>query len=121
MKIRGKRVFLSGPMTGFENHNVAAFAEAHALLKIAGAKYVYNPAIAYLNCESMYMKRSHGFFMRRCLHELTSVGLGDERPIYDFLVSLPGWQDSLGARTERTVAESCEIPCFELGEVLGDG
>jgi len=121
MKIRGKKVFLSGPMTGFENHNVAAFAEAHAQLKEAGARYVYNPAIAYLNCESMYMKRSHGFFMRRCLHELTSVDLGNERPMYDFLVSLPGWQDSLGACTERMVAESCEIQCIELDEVLGDG
>lgn len=108
-------------MTGFENYNVAAFAEAHALLKIAGAKYVYNPAIAYLNCESMYMKKSHGFFMRRCLHELTSVGLGNEKPKYDLLVSLPGWQDSLGATTERFVAEACEIPCLKLDEVLGDG
>ena len=126
MNIGGLRIFLSGPMTGYENHNVAAFANAHAQLKEAGAKVIYDPAIEYLMGNIRAESVASSFFMRRCVHELTDaldVRTASERELtkYDMLVSLPGWQDSAGATVERQVAESCGIRCYDLDKVLGNG
>lgn len=123
--VRGKRIFLSGPMTGHEHYNVTAFAEAHARLKEAGAAYVYNPTIGYL-CQKQEVAalKTHADYMTDCLHELTdrkkrTQGWEEVIPRrYDLLVSLPGWDDSEGAVTERTVAEACGIECCDLEEVF---
>lgn len=108
-KVKGKKVFLSGPMSGLPHYNVAAFAEAHAVMVEHGAFNVYDPAIAYLqSCET----HTHEYWMRECIRELTS-----DYPYYDVLVSLPGWQDSEGAKTERMVAMACGIKCVDLSEI----
>lgn len=44
--------------------------------------------------------------------EMACIGVGAK---YDLLVSLPGWEESDGARLERAVAEAIGIPCAELG------
>lgn len=118
--IKGKRVFLSGPMTGRYCLNVAAFATAHARLKEAGAHWVFDPAVAYLReTDDESGRRGHAEYMRRCLNELTRPTYGQkEGTEYDMLVSLPGWEGSDGARTERAVAEACGIECHELSEVV---
>lgn len=125
MNIRGKRIFLSGPMTGRCCYNVAAFATAHARLKEAGAGWVYNPAIAYLQEHGKRAEaKGHADYMADCLHELTrrmSVGLTNSEyaPMkYDLLVSIPGWEESAGARFEREAAQACGIATCDLGEVL---
>ena len=123
--VSGKRIFLSGPMEGIEHNNVAAFAEAHDYLKGAGADYVFNPAIGYL-CQSQRHARlrTHEDYMTDCIHELTdrrkrTQGWEDLIPCkYDMLVSLPGWEESRGASTERAVAVACGIECRDLAEVL---
>ena len=58
--------------------------------------------------------------MARSLRELLAERpwVGDEEPHYDLLVSLPGWQDSAGARLEREVAEAIGMEVHDLGEVL---
>lgn len=123
--VRGKRVFISGPMTGLDRYNVAAFAEAHADLREAGAREVFNPAISYLleHGERAEVK-GHADYMADCLHELTKRrhhGLALDRyaPMkYDLLVSLPGWRESLGARFERDAAQACGIEVRDLEEVF---
>lgn len=123
--IKGKRIFLSGPMTGRWLHNVSEFAEAHARLKQAGAKYVFNPAIGYL-CQRTETEqvKTHADYMTDCIHELTerkkrTQGWEDLIPRkYDLLVSLPGWEESDGAITERTVADACGIECVDYEEVF---
>ena len=123
--VRGKRVFLSGPMTGIEHYNAEAFMSANVVLKEAGAAYVYNPAIRYVQQRNEVAEaKTHADYMCDCIHELTdrrkrSQGWEEVVPMaYDMLVSLPGWQDSEGAVTERTVAEACGIPVYDLAEVL---
>ena len=113
--IKGKNVFLSGPMTGLEHYNVEAFAKAHAQLKELGAKHVYNPGISYLTSEK---KESHEYWMRRCVHEMT-YGYHDGAP-YDLVVQLKGWSKSEGCRTEAQVASACGIPCVTMKRVLKD-
>ena len=121
--VKGKNVFLSGPMSGLPFYNVAAFAEAHAKMRNAGAVRVYDPAIEYLRSEARNdAKMSHAYWMRRCINELTS---SDQTNIfsdggiahYDVLVSLPGWEDSAGATLERNVALACGMRVYDLEEV----
>lgn len=123
--VKGKRVFLSGPITGMPHHNVGAFAEAHDDLKVAGAEYVFNPALGYLcQRQGLATLKTHDDYMTDCIHELTdrrkrTQGWEDVIPRkYDMLVSLPGWEDSNGATKERVVAEACGIECHDLDEVI---
>ena len=110
VSVRGRHVFLSGPMSGISHYNVAAFADAHATVIEHGATHVYNPANEYLIRGMNDMV--HEYWMRKCLQAL----IGDV-PHYDVLVSLPGWEDSEGARTEREVAQACGIKCVDLSEI----
>ena len=43
-EIEGRAVYLSGPMTGREDWNRAAFAEAERACRDVGACHVFNPA-----------------------------------------------------------------------------
>ena len=122
MDLTGKRVFLSGPMTGQEHNNVSLFATAYAIVKKErGASFVYSPAQAWLNerneiCE----EKTHDMYMLDCIHELTRRDYTG-RPYYDLLVSLPDWHRSDGAAHERDVAEHCGIPCIDLQDLIVDG
>lgn len=112
--VKGKSVFLSGPMTGIEHFNVEAFAKAHAQLKELEAKDVYNPGISYLYAE----EHDHKYWMRRCVDELVQ-GRRYGAP-YDLVVQLKGWSKSEGCRTEAQVASACGIPCVTMKRVLKD-
>lgn len=112
----GKRVFISGPMTGYEDWNRAKFAETEAMLREAGAISVYNPAIDAPIGEDTH---SHSHWMLHTLSDLVCVVPGvsardNNRSFWDVLVLLPGWQNSSGARAEHEVAKVCGIDIFEL-------
>ena len=126
--VTDKMIFLSGPITGKEHNNVAAFAVATERLREAGAAYVYNPAHKSSNAHSE--KRSHMThkdYLLDTIHELTERKKRSQTwewvipRKYDMLVLLDGWQDSDGARMERAVALECGIPVYELFDVLGLG
>ena len=114
--ITGKKLYLSGPMTGIEDYNRAEFDGAVLDLLGAGADEVYDPAEHIDEYESL----SHETCMALSLRELIAERpwVEDIEPYYDMLVSLPGWQDSAGARLEREVAEAIGIEVHDLGEVL---
>lgn len=105
--VRGKNVFISGPMTGMAHYNVGKFVDSHAMLRDMGAVRVFDPAVEYL----LYAgpERTHDEWVRVCLHELTSAH-------YDVLVSLPGWEGSEGATAERGVAKACGMAILDLEE-----
>lgn len=125
-KVKYKRVFLSGPMTGQSCYNVAAFAEAHHRLIELGAADVYDPAVEYLTDPDPTHK-THEMYMQRCINELTRLSdvmtfeedgrLNRWSRSWDVLVSLPGWKDSEGARVEAEVAKAIGIEVCELGDV----
>ena len=119
MNLEGKNVFLSGGMSGYENYNAPAFADAHAIVRKLGARYVYNPAFMWLMQPlEEDATKTHAEYMRRCLNELTRVAYCQaDGGYYDLLVSLPNWKESEGASTERTVAQSCGIQCVDLEEL----
>ena len=115
MKINGLKVFISGPMSGYEHYDVGEFAKAHAICKEAGAEAIYDPAYEYLrNNESSV---SHELWLRRCISTLTMESRVSYKPFYDVLVQLPGWEDSEGAKTEAIVADACGIPRVALEDV----
>lgn len=118
----GKRVFISGPMTGMEGWNRAAFAGVRGALAGAGAADVMDPAGISAGDD----RHGHAHWMLWTLRELTSYSRperpgGDRRPYWDALVLLDGWEGSAGARTERAAAEACGIAIFEWRDVVGRG
>lgn len=122
MNLEGKRVFLSGPMTGCRHYNVAQFATAHAIVaKDRGAAHVFNPAQKWVNEREEFARgKTHEDYMLDCVHELTRRDFRG-KPYYDLLVSLPNWHMSEGAAHERDVAEHCGIECVDLETLVMDG
>lgn len=113
--VKGKRVFLSGPITGMPDYNREMFAEAERYLRGCGARWVYNPSKLSPMSDS---PKLHAEYMRETLHELT--GRSDTRGrngggnYYDVIVLLPGWKGSVGARMEMSVAETIGMEVIEL-------
>ena len=115
--VKGKRVFLSGPMSDDpDTYHLHDFADAHMALKKAGVREVYDPAIEWLGEEGPV--RTHEEYMRECINALTSEDWDTGKGYYDMLVSIPGWHLSEGAKHERLVAAWSGIPCYELHEVV---
>ena len=109
--VEGRRVYLSGPMTGIKDWNKAAFDEAEIRLFKLWANIVWNPAEDAKGF--VRLNFSHENCMR---HELKV--LCNEVTPFDLLVSLPGWEQSAGARLEREVAVACGIEVCDLDEVV---
>lgn len=116
-----KRVFISGPMSGVEHYNAAAFAEAHAILREHGALEVFDPSWEWMRRDEA--EPGHDVYLRRCLNELTRPFVDvsgvelDRYRHYDAVVQLDGWQDSAGAMTEYLVARACGIRCVRIEEL----
>ena len=109
--IRGKRVYLSGPMSGLPNLNAAAFDKAQEELIALGAEFVFNPARAWGHND-----REASWYMRHDLHRLTESDGGS--PLFDVVVMLPFWNTSAGASLELRVARACGIHIINLQEVV---
>lgn len=114
--VDGLRVFLSGPMSGYEDWNREAFAEAAAWCMGHGAIEVFDPAGGAPKGPDCH---SHEHWMRKTLHELTRYWdvqdrSRDNEPYYDVLLLLDGWWRSDGANAERMVARACGIEVIEL-------
>jgi len=120
INLEGKNVFLSGPMTGYPYYNVAAFAEAHTIMRALGAKRVYNPAYMWLMQDRAKDETTpHEEYVRRCVNELTRPAYGEVNgPYYGAVVLLDGWCDSPGANLEHEVAQACGIPCVFIGDLI---
>ena len=96
--IKGKRVYLSGPITNMKNYKgLFMFVEELAALDDAGQ--IYNPA-AQIPASSSWEQAMH-----RCLSEITN---------YDTVVMLPGWNTSRGARLECDVALACGMQIVDF-------
>ena len=98
--IKGKRVYLSGPITSTKNYK-GLFMFAEELAALGDAEQIYNPAArvpAFFTWEQA---------MYRCLSEITK---------YDMVVMLPGWSASRGARLERDVALACGMHIVDLSK-----
>jgi hypothetical protein len=92
MPIDGHRglVYLSGPMTGIEEHNAVAFSQAARDLRESGYA-VCSP----LDTSEWLGPLSHARYMRFDFARVLEA---------DFVVALDGWQKSPGARAEIFMA-----------------
>lgn len=117
-----KRVFLSGPMTGYDDFNEREFVRAQICMKKLGVEFVYNPIMQWIyEPQRISERRDHESYMLECLHELTRTDDYD-RPYYHAVVQLDGWEGSEGAVAEDFVARACGIPRIAFADIraLGD-
>jgi hypothetical protein len=89
---KNKRVYISGPMTGYEDHNFASFSAAAEGLRTLGYT-VCSPAETdqFIGEDAM----THAQYLRFDFARVLEA---------DFLVALDGWEFSLGAISEILMA-----------------
>lgn len=96
------RVYISGPMTGLPNLNFDAFNAAARMLRAAGHDVV-NPAD-----NGGGGGLSYADYLRRDIRDLLDC---------DALCLLPGWENSVGARVEKHIAEALSYQLVDLALV----
>lgn len=96
--IKPLKLYVSGPMTGYENFNFATFDKATATLRNTGC-VVFNPAETPLNPDWQWSD-----YMRIDIQEVCKA---------DAIYVLPGWQKSKGACIEVAVAFWLNKPVFD--------
>lgn len=97
------RVYLSGPMTGYPDHNFPAFNDAAGRLRAAGYQVV-NPADAGAD-----PTRTWADYLRADLYDVLAA---------DMVAVLPGWQASRGASLEVHVAQQLGVPVVPVDVLL---
>lgn len=91
-----KRIYLSGPMTGYPAKNFPLFHSVAAELR-AGGHEVYNPA-DYEHSEPVFpLRKAMAEYARYICLEA------------DTIVLLPGWEKSLGVSAELALAKNCKL------------
>ena len=97
-------LYVIGPVTGRPDDNFEAFGAASDKLLEAG----FHPCIPH---EFVPKGAAWPDAMRDSIHALTG-----ERPAFDGVAMLEGWENSRGAILEKQVAETCGIPCKAVDE-----
>ena len=116
MENKKKKIYIAGPMTGYEDWNFPAFFEAERQLLELGYEVInpahndgstYEEALASANSG----KHSWGWYMRRDLKHVLGV---------DMVCLLPDWKTSKGALLEVEVAKALDVPLMILrnGELI---
>jgi hypothetical protein len=96
------KIYLSGPMKGYENSNYPLFIKVANELREQG-NIVYNPA------EFKYDGPHEIFPLRKAFAEYSKF-ICEEA---DAIVLLPGWEKSLGASAELALAKNCKLEIIE--------
>lgn len=98
-----KKVFISGPMTGYPNNNKEEFFRAEAFLSYCGFS-VFNPAWLCFN-----PAWSHDEIMAVDLAALSKC---------DYIYQLSGWQTSNGAYEEYQYATNHDIDILTTKDIV---
>ncbi len=93
---KGTKLYLAGPMTGYEDYNYPVFHRVEEVLTEQGYQ-VINPA-KFFNGDQTLPKKT---YLKKDIQELVEC---------DAVVLLPGWEFSTGARIESGVASLMGIP-----------
>jgi nucleoside 2-deoxyribosyltransferase len=95
-------IYLSGPMTDFENLNKEAFQKAKLFLEENGYK-VINP-FSIANILDKQGKQEYKDYLAHDIYALNKC---------DKIALLPQWNESVGARIEIVFAIACKIPIID--------
>lgn len=105
-----KTIYLSGPMTGIEDFNRAAFDAAAEQLRNVGFEVIvpgenesYDPIELATGTVS---RQKREFYLSRDITYIIEIA--------DAVVVLPGWKESEGAKLEVVVAQAIGVPVFEF-------
>jgi len=99
------RIYIAGPMSGYENHNFPAFHAKATFLREMGFDVV-SPAEINPNTETSWAE-----CMRADIKALISC---------DAIAMLHGWENSKGATLEHHIAERLEMKIYLPTEILGN-
>lgn len=98
--LKGKRVYISGPMTGLPDYNYPMFDYKEERLWEMGFVPV-NPA----NNFERDTTRERWEYLKEDIKNLLTC---------DYIMFLPGFERSAGALLEALVARECNIPVLEI-------
>nr|DAQ35399.1 MAG TPA: Nucleoside 2-deoxyribosyltransferase like protein [Caudoviricetes sp.] len=109
--LKGRNVYLSGPITGVKGYKYPFIFMEKVLHKVSDSM-VFNPATE-IPSDSPYEAA-----MATCLQALSlRVRDGEDEPyysMYEVMILLPGWTKSQGAQIENRVAEACGIEVVDM-------
>lgn len=109
--LKGKNVYLSGPITGVKGYKYPFIFVEKVLSKVSDGM-VFNPAT------EIPSDTSYEAAMATCLQALSlRVRDGEDEPyypMYGVMILLPGWVKSQGAQIENRVAEACGIEVVDM-------
>ena len=109
--LKGRNVYLSGPITGVKGYRCPFVFMEKVLHKVSDGM-VFNPATE-IPSDSPYEAA-----MATCLQALSlRVQDGEDEPyspMYEVMILLPGWTKSKGAQIENRVAEACGIEVVDM-------
>lgn len=105
--VRPHRIYISGPMTGIENHNREEFQKYEDLIRSKGFRNVINPH----KIHSEYQTKNFTWeqFLRSDIKVLMDC---------DLVVLIPGWENSKGAQLENHVAYNTGIKIIHIDKFL---
>jgi len=103
------RVYIAGPMTGYEDHNFPAFHRAEELLKSMGHEVV-SPARLSEHIFETVVNPTWADFMRHDIPALLEC---------DAIYILRGWARSKGANLEVQIARAFGFVFFQEGSGVG--
>ena len=101
----GARVYVAGPMSGYENYNFDAFYGAKILLEALGF-VVVNPADVDKAIWGFDAKRGDRIPLIMTRKRVLAIDIGVLLPTCDAIYLLPGWSESCGAVAEFAAAQT---------------
>lgn len=109
--LKGRNVYLSGPITGVKGYKYPFIFVEKVLNKVSDGM-VFNPAT------EIPSNTPYEAAMTTCLQALSlRVRDGEDEsyyPMYEVMILLPGWTKSKGAQIENRVAEACGIEVIDM-------
>lgn len=109
----GKRVYLAGPMSGYEDYNFPAFNSASKFLRSKG-DFVFSPAENdYLLYGKDFLDHPERASFAKCMED-------DLRWICRYaeaIALLPGWERSTGVKVEKALSDALKLPAYVLRPV----
>ena len=109
--LKGKNVYLSGPITGVKGYKYPFIFMEKVLNKTIDGM-VFNPAT------EIPSNTPYEVAMATCMQALSlRIRDGEDEPyypMYGVMILLPGWPKSKGAQIENRVAEACGIEVVDM-------